>query len=66
VFGQPGQRRASCPTRTAPAGTAQVVIVNLQFHPLRAGVVRHPDYVVLPAGTAWRTDPADAAALRIL
>jgi len=26
--------------------------------------VRHPDYVVLPAGTAWRTDPADAAALR--
>ncbi len=23
--------------------------------------VRHPDYVVLPAGTAWRTDPADAA-----
>ncbi len=26
--------------------------------------VRHPDYVVLPAGTAWRTDRADAAALR--
>jgi len=26
--------------------------------------VRHPDYVVLPAGTAWRTDPANAAALR--
>jgi hypothetical protein len=26
--------------------------------------VRHPDYVVLPAGTAWRNDPADAAALR--
>jgi hypothetical protein len=26
--------------------------------------VRHPDYVVLPAGIAWRTDPADAAALR--
>jgi hypothetical protein len=26
--------------------------------------VRHPDFVVLPAGTAWRTDPADAAALR--
>jgi hypothetical protein len=26
--------------------------------------VRHPDYVVLPAGTAWRTDHADAAALR--
>jgi len=26
--------------------------------------VRHPDYVVLPAGTAWRTDPADAASLR--
>jgi hypothetical protein len=26
--------------------------------------VRHPDYVVLPAGTAWRADPADAAALR--
>jgi hypothetical protein len=26
--------------------------------------VRHPDFVVLPAGVAWRTDPADAAALR--
>ena len=26
--------------------------------------VRHPDYVVLPAGSAWRTDPADAADLR--
>jgi hypothetical protein len=26
--------------------------------------VRHPDFVVLPAGTAWRSDPADAAALR--
>ena len=26
--------------------------------------VRHPGYLVLPAGTAWRTDPADAAALR--
>ena len=26
--------------------------------------VRHPDYVVLPAGIAWRTDPADAAELR--
>jgi hypothetical protein len=26
--------------------------------------VRHPDYLVLPAGTAWRTDPADAADLR--
>jgi poly-gamma-glutamate synthesis protein (capsule biosynthesis protein) len=26
--------------------------------------VRHPDFVVLPAGTAWRTDPADAAAMR--
>ena len=26
--------------------------------------VRHPDFVVLPAGFAWRTDHADAAALR--
>lgn len=26
--------------------------------------VRHPDFVVLPAGIAWRTDHADAAALR--
>jgi poly-gamma-glutamate synthesis protein (capsule biosynthesis protein) len=26
--------------------------------------VRHPDFVVLPAGIAWLTDPADAAALR--
>jgi poly-gamma-glutamate synthesis protein (capsule biosynthesis protein) len=26
--------------------------------------VRHPDYVVLPAGTAWRTDPGDATELR--
>ena len=26
--------------------------------------VRHPGFLVLPAGTAWRTDHADAAALR--
>jgi Bacterial capsule synthesis protein PGA_cap len=26
--------------------------------------VRHPDFVVLPAGIGWRTDHADAAALR--
>lgn len=26
--------------------------------------VRHPDFVVLPAGIAWRTDHGDAAALR--
>jgi len=26
--------------------------------------VRHPDFTVLPAGFAWRTDHADAAALR--
>jgi poly-gamma-glutamate synthesis protein (capsule biosynthesis protein) len=26
--------------------------------------VRHPDFTVLPAGIAWRTDPANATALR--
>jgi hypothetical protein len=26
--------------------------------------VRHPDFLVLPAGTAWRADHAHAAALR--
>ena len=26
--------------------------------------VRYPDFTVLPAGTAWRTDRADATALR--
>ena len=34
------------------------------FRQAGPGELPHPDFVVLPAGVAWRTDPADAAALR--
>ena len=41
------------------SGGAQVTVIH--YVPIWV----HPgDFVVLPAGTAWRTDHADAAALR--
>jgi len=46
-------------TITVDSRGARVTFIN--YVPIW---VRHPDFVVLPAGTAWRTDPADAAALR--
>jgi len=74
VFGEgnliSNQTSACCPaasqdgmmvllTITVDSGGARVTLIR--YVPIW---VRHPDYVVLPAGTAWRTDPADAAALR--
>ncbi len=74
VFGEgnliSNQTSACCPaasqdgmivllTITVDSGGARVSFIR--YVPIW---VRHPDYLVLPAGTAWRTDPADAAALR--
>jgi hypothetical protein len=61
--------------QTSPAATqgGMIVLLTIAVDSRGARVtvihyvpvwVRHPDYVVLPAGTAWRTDHADAAALR--
>jgi hypothetical protein len=74
VFGEgnliSNQTSACCPaatqdgmivllTITVDSGGARVTFVH--YVPIW---VRHPDFLVLPAGTAWRTDHADAAALR--
>jgi len=74
VFGEgnliSNQTSACCP---AASQDGMIVLLTIRIDSLRARVtsiryvpvwVRHPDYSVLPAGTAWRTDPADAAALR--
>jgi hypothetical protein len=74
VFGEgnliSNQTSACCP---AASQDGMIVLLTIAMDSRRARVsfihylpiwVRHPDYVVLPAGTAWRTDPADAAALR--
>ena len=61
--------------QTSPPATQDGMIVLLTItvdsHGARVTVihyvpiwVRHPNFVVLPAGIAWRTDHADAAALR--
>jgi hypothetical protein len=61
--------------QTSPAATQDGMIVLLSITVDSRGArvtcvhyvpvwVRHPDFVVLPAGIAWRTDHADAAALR--
>jgi hypothetical protein len=61
--------------QTSPAATQGGMIVFLTITVSSRGArvtfvhylpiwVRHPDFVVLPAGFAWRTDHADAAALR--
>jgi hypothetical protein len=74
VFGEgnliSNQTSACCPT-AAQDGMIVLLTITVDSHGARVTFiryvpiwVRHPDYVVLPAGTAWRTDPADAAALR--
>ena len=74
VFGEgnliSNQTSACCP---AASQDGMIVLLTITVDSRGARVsliryvpiwVRHPDFVVLPAGTAWRTDPADAAALR--
>ena len=74
VFGEgnliSNQTSACCPA-TSQDGIIVLLTISVGSHAARVTFihyvpiwVRHPDYVVLPAGTAWRTDPADAAALR--
>ena len=74
VFGEgnliSNQTSACCP---AASQDGMIVLLTITVDSRGARVtfvryvpiwVRHPDFVVLPAGTAWRTDPADATALR--
>jgi hypothetical protein len=74
VFGEgnliSNQTSACCP---AASQDGMIVLLTIRVASRGARVtfihyvpiwVRHPDFVVLPAGTAWRTDHADAAALR--
>jgi poly-gamma-glutamate synthesis protein (capsule biosynthesis protein) len=74
VFGEgnliSNQTTACCPA-AAQDGMIVLLTITVDSHGARITFiryvpiwVRHPDFVVLPAGTAWRTDPADAAALR--
>jgi Bacterial capsule synthesis protein PGA_cap len=74
VFGEgnliSNQTGACCPAATQDG---MIVLLSITVSSKGARVtfvhyvpvwVRHPDFVVLPAGTAWRTDSANAAALR--
>jgi hypothetical protein len=74
VFGEgnliSNQTSACCPT-AAQDGMIVLLTITSDSHGARVSFihyvpiwVRHPDFVVLPAGLAWRTDRADAAALR--
>jgi poly-gamma-glutamate synthesis protein (capsule biosynthesis protein) len=74
VFGE-GNLISNQTSACCPAASQDGMIVLLTITVDRRGArvsfihylpvwVRHPDYVLLPAGTARRTDPADAAALR--
>jgi poly-gamma-glutamate capsule biosynthesis protein CapA/YwtB (metallophosphatase superfamily) len=74
VFGE-GNLISNQTSTCCPAASQDGMIVLLTFTVDSRGArvtliryvpiwVRHPDYVVLPAGTAWRTDPASAAVLR--
>jgi Bacterial capsule synthesis protein PGA_cap len=74
VFGE-GNLISNQTTACCPAASQDGIIVLLTISVDSRGArvtfihyvpiwVRHPDYVVLPAGIAWRTDPADAADLR--
>jgi Bacterial capsule synthesis protein PGA_cap len=74
VFGEgnliSNQTSACCPAASQD-GMIVLLTITVDTHGARVTFiryvpiwVRHPDYVVLPAGIAWRTDPADAAALR--
>jgi poly-gamma-glutamate synthesis protein (capsule biosynthesis protein) len=74
VFGE-GNLISNQTSACCPAASQDGMIVLLTITADRRGArvtfvryvpiwVRHPDFVVLPAGAAWRTDRADAAALR--
>lgn len=74
VFGEgnliSNQTGGCCPAASQD-GMIVLLTITVNSHGARVSFihyvpiwVRHPDFVVLPAGTAWRTDPADAAALR--
>ena len=74
VFGEgnliSNQTSACCPAASQD-GMIVLLTITIDSRGARATFiryvpiwVRHPDFVVLPAGTAWSTDPADAAALR--
>jgi hypothetical protein len=74
VFGEgnliSNQTSACCPAASQD-GMIVLLTITVDSRGARVTViryvpiwVRHPDFVVLPAGIAWRTDPADAAALR--
>jgi Bacterial capsule synthesis protein PGA_cap len=74
VFGEgnliSNQTIACCPAASQD-GMIVLLTITVDSHGARVSFihyvpiwVRHPDYVVLPAGLAWRTDRADAAALR--
>ncbi len=74
VFGEgnliSNETGACCPTATQDG---MIVLLHITVDSRGARVtrvryvpiwVRHPDFIVLPAGFAWRTDHADAEALR--
>ena len=74
VFGEgnliSNQTSACCPTASQD-GMIVLLTITVDSHGARITFihyvpiwVRHPDYVVLAAGVAARTDPADAAVLR--
>jgi hypothetical protein len=74
VFGEgnliSNQTSACCPAATQD-GMIVLLTITVSSRGARVTLVRyvpiwvrHPDFVVLPAGFAWRTDHADAAALR--
>jgi len=74
VFGEgnliSNQTSACCPAATQDGMIVLLTIIvsnkgariaSIRYVPVWT---RHPDFLVLPAGTAWRTDHTDAAALR--
>jgi poly-gamma-glutamate synthesis protein (capsule biosynthesis protein) len=74
VFGEgnliSNQTSACCPAATQ-GGMIVLLTITVDSHGARVTLVRyvpiwvrHPDFEVLPAGTAWRTDHANAVALR--
>ncbi len=74
VFGEgnliSNQTSACCPT-SSQDGLIALLTITVDRRGARVTFihyvpiwVRHPDFVVLPAGIAWRTDPANAAELR--
>jgi poly-gamma-glutamate synthesis protein (capsule biosynthesis protein) len=74
VFGEgnliSNQTSACCPAASQD-GMIVLLTITVDSRGARATFVqyvpvwvRHPDFAVLPAGAAWRTDHADAAALR--